>query len=193
MISTIEKREDDKMKKTTQIVMTAMMMGLVLLMTYIIRVPIPATEGYVHLGDCMIFMAVLILGWKWGAVAAGIGSALADLLGGYAYYAPITLVVKAAMAVVVGLFIEAALRKGFSRNGLRVMEILGMALGGLVMCAGYYVAESIMYGNWLLPVASIPMNVLQFVVGMVLATALAAALYKTSVANKMSYHLDQSR
>lgn len=182
--------EDERMKKTTQIVMTAMMMGLVLLMTYIIRVPIPATEGYIHLGDCMIFMAVLILGWKWGAVAAGLGSALADLLGGYAYYAPITLVVKAAMAAVVGLFTEAALRKGFSRNGIRVMEVVGMALGGLVMCAGYYVAESIMYGNWLLPVASIPMNILQFVVGMVLATILATALYKTSVSGKMAYHLD---
>ena len=81
----------------------------------LIRVPVLATKGYIHLGDCMIFFAVLLLGWKWGAAAAGIGSALADLAGGYAYYAPITLAVKSVMAIVVGLFIQAALKKNFDR------------------------------------------------------------------------------
>ena len=65
------------------IVMTAMMMGLIMVMTYIPKVPVPATQGYVHLGDCMIFFGVLLLGWKYGAVAAGLGSALADVLGSY--------------------------------------------------------------------------------------------------------------
>ncbi|MDD5987169.1 MAG: ECF transporter S component [Eubacteriales bacterium] len=185
----MEKRKS----KTYDLVMTAMMMGLILLMTFIIRIPIPATKGYIHLGDCMIFMAVLILGWKRGALAAGVGSALADLLGGYGNYAPVTLIVKAAMAAVVGLFIEAAIRKGFSDRGLRVMEIIGMVLGGAVMCAGYYVAEGFMYGNWLVPLASVPMNILQFVVGIVIASLLAAALYKTRVGSRMAYHLGQSR
>ena len=62
----------------------------------------------------MIFFGVLLLGWKWGAVASGFGSALADLLLGYAQYAPITLVVKYLMAVAMGIFIEKAIRKGFS-------------------------------------------------------------------------------
>ena len=69
--------------KTTMIVMTAMMMGLIMVMTYIPKVPVPATQGYVHLGDCMIFFGVLLLGWKYGAVAAGLGSVLADVLGSY--------------------------------------------------------------------------------------------------------------
>lgn len=170
--------------------MTALMMGLIMVMTFIIRIPIPATQGYIHLGDCMIFMAVLVLGWKMGAVAAGIGSALADIIGGYAYYAPVTLVVKALMAMAVGLFIEAALKKGMSKTGMRVMEIIGMAIGGFVMCAGYYLAEGIMYGNWVTPLLSVPMNILQFAVGMVIASLIAAALYKTSAAKKMAYRLD---
>ena len=100
-----------KSGKTNKIVLTALMMGMIMVMTFIIRIPVPATQGYIHLGDCMIFMAVLMLGWKYGAVAAGVGSAMADLIGGYAVYAPVTLVVKFLMAAVVGLFIEKALKK----------------------------------------------------------------------------------
>ena len=68
--------------KTNTIVMTAMMMCLVLVTTYTFKIPTPF-QGYVHLGDAMIFLSVLIVGKKYGAVAAAFGSALADLLGGY--------------------------------------------------------------------------------------------------------------
>lgn len=66
-------------------VMTALMMCLVMIATMFIKVPIPFTQGYVHLGDSMIFLAVLILGKKSGALAAGAGSALGDIIGGYAF------------------------------------------------------------------------------------------------------------
>lgn len=74
-------------EKTNKLVLTALMVCLVLLATYIIKIPSPFTQGYVHLGDTMIFLSVLLLGKKGGAAAAGLGSALADLLGGYAAYA----------------------------------------------------------------------------------------------------------
>ncbi|MGI6721390.1 MAG: ECF transporter S component [Anaerovoracaceae bacterium] len=171
-------------------VMTALMMGLIMLMTFIIRIPVPASEGYIHLGDCMIFMAVLLLGWKRGAVAAGVGSALADLIGGYAFYAPVTLVVKFVMAMLVGLFIERAVKKGFTGGRFIVMEVLGMALGGAFMCGGYYLAESLFYGNWFTPLLAIPMNILQFGVGIVIATLLAHALYKTPARSAFAYHIN---
>ena len=50
----------------------------------------------------MIFLSVLLLGKKGGALAAGLGSALADVLGGYAAYAPWTLLIKALMAIIMG-------------------------------------------------------------------------------------------
>jgi len=55
--------------------------------------------------------------------------------------------------------------------------------------AGYYIAEVIMYGNWLIPLVAIPMNILQFAVGAVIATALATALYRTPVNKNFEYHL----
>ena len=175
--------------KTNLLVMTALMMGLIMVMTFIIRIPVPATQGYIHLGDCMIFLAVLVLGWKHGAIAAGVGSAMADLIGGYAIYAPVTLVVKFLMAAAVGLFIEKALKKDFSRSGVTVMEIIGMCIGGIVMVAGYYVAEGIMYGIFITPMASVPMNILQFVVGAVIATALSRVLAPTPAGKSFAYNL----
>ena len=84
--------------KTNTIVMTAMMLCLVLVTTYTFKIPTPF-QGYVHLGDAMIFLSVLIVGKKYGAVAAAFGSALADLLGGYVAFAPWTFVIKGLMAV----------------------------------------------------------------------------------------------
>jgi uncharacterized membrane protein len=179
--------------KTNKIVMAALMMGLIMVMTFIIRIPIPATHGYIHLGDCMIFLAVLVLGWKYGAVAAGVGSAMADLIGGFAIYAPITLVVKFVMAAAVGLFIERALKKDYSSAGVTVMEVIGMCIGGFVMVAGYYVAECVMYGNMITPLASVPMNIVQFVVGAVIATAISRALASTPAGRSFAYDLTGDR
>ena len=79
--------------KTNTIVMTAMMMCLILVTTYTFKIPTPF-QGYVHLGDAMIFLAVLVVGKKNGAIAAAFGSALADLMGGYVAFAPWTFVIK---------------------------------------------------------------------------------------------------
>lgn len=174
------------MKKDTtyNVVMTGMMMCIILVGTMLIRIPVPATGGYVHLGDTAIFIAVLLLGRNKGALAAGVGSALADLLSGYAFYAPWTLVIKAFMGFVTGAALEHMRKKGkledsIAHHKLAALELGAMTLGGCVMVAGYYLAESIMAGNFTAPLAAIPPNIGQFAVGMVLALILAAALYHT--------------
>ena len=182
-----------RMKKTNMVVRTAMMMSMIMMMTIAFRVPIPATQGYIHLGDAMIFLAVVMLGWKYGAVAAGLGSALADLLGGYAIYAPITLIVKFIMAAAVGLFIQKALKKDMGDHAMAVMELLGMFIGGGLMVLGYYLAESFMYGSFIIPLASVTMNVLQFVVGAIIATALSRVLAPTAIGRTFVYEIRSRR
>lgn len=168
-------------EKTYKLVMTGIITSLVLVATMIIRIPVPFTQGYVHLGDAVIFLGVLILGKKRGTFAAGVGSALADLLSGYAYYAPWTLVVKALMAFVVGAALEYMEKKGQSvqDNKVTLAEVLAMAFGGIEMTVGYYISASLMRGDWYTPLLSVPGNIGQFIVGMILATVLATALYKT--------------
>lgn len=180
---------NNEKSRTNTMIMAAMMMGLIMAMTFIIRIPVPATHGYIHLGDCMIFMAVLLLGWKHGAVAAGLGSALADLIGGFAIYAPVTFVVKFLMAAVVGLFLQKALKREHPVVVITMMEIVGMLIGGAVMVAGYYFAEGLMYGNFVAPVAEIPLNIIQCAVGAVIAAVLSRALAGTPVGRSFAYDI----
>lgn len=183
--STMEDRKQTEVKsmneKTGRLVMTGIMTSLVMVATMMIRIHVPFTQGYVHLGDAVIFLAVLVVGKKYGVFAAGIGSALADILSGYAYYAPWTLVVKALMAFVVGAALEHMEKKGQIKDGknITLLELLAMTFGGIEMTVGYYISASLMNGNWVTPLLSVPGNIGQFIVGMILATALAAALYKT--------------
>ncbi len=146
--------------RTNKLVLTALMVCLVLLGTLLFRIPVPMTQGYVHLGDAMIYIGVLLLGKKQGAAAAALGSSLGDILGGFAFWAPWSFFIKFAMAFTAGAMIE------------KRSKIISMTAGGLVMCAGYLIAERIMYGSWALAAVGLPWNIGQFAVG--IAVALAA-------------------
>lgn len=183
------------MKNTGQaanIVMTALMIAIITISIMFIKIPIPGTQGYVHLGDAMIFLSVLVLGWKYGAIAAAIGGALGDLMGGAALWAPWTFAIKAIMAIIMGLFIAGTMKKKpLTIAGVPLMELIGMILAGIVMVIGYYIAEGVMVGNWVSPMLGVPWNIGQFAVGMVIAGVLAAALYKTSAKRYFAYCLDE--
>ena len=146
--------------RTSRLVFTSLMTCLVLLGTILFRIPIPMTQGYVHLGDAMIYIGVLLLGKKQGAVAAALGSSLGDVLGGFAFWAPWSFIIKFAMAFAAGSLIE------------KKSKTVSMIAGGLVMCAGYLIAERIMYGSWALAAVGLPWNIGQFTVG--IAVALSA-------------------
>ena len=117
---------------------TGIMAALVFLATYIIK--IPSINGYSHLGDCMILIGVLILGWKKGALAGGMGAALADLFGGYMQWVFPTFFIKAVMAAIMGLIIEKIMpdKKG---NWL-----WGAIIGGIVQIIGYTAVKILYYG-----------------------------------------------
>ena len=181
-------------EKTNRLVMTAMMICLVLVATFSIRIPSPFTQGYVHLGDTMVFLSVLLLGKKSGALAAGLGSGLADILGGYAAYAPWTLIIKALMAFIMGVFIEGCKKKEkhhIKIGSVPLVEIIGMVIAGIEMVIGYALVDGFLAGNLLTGFLGAPFNVAQFAVGLALATLLAMALYKTPAKKYFAYRLDE--
>lgn len=96
---------------TRKYVLTGLMTALVFILTYLIKIPVPYTSGYIHLGDSMIYISVMVLGPVFGAFASGIGSMLADIAAGYLHYAVPTLVIKSLMALVMGLFISRGSKK----------------------------------------------------------------------------------
>ena len=85
------------MSKTLKLVISALMASMACVATMVIKIPIPATGGYINLGDSIVLLASVALGPVYGGLAAGLGSALADLLGGYVAFAPATFIIKALM------------------------------------------------------------------------------------------------
>ncbi|WP_051280821.1 ECF transporter S component [Anaerovorax odorimutans] len=125
--------------RTQKIILTGLMTALVTVATMVIAVPVPFTSGYVHLGDSMIFLSVFILGWKYGAFAAGIGSALADLFLGYVHWAPWTLCIKGIMAIIMGLIIQKCL------NSKRNTVIASLITAGVWVIFNFAVKQIVIY------------------------------------------------
>ena len=119
---------------TKKIAFTGVFIALVFALTIVIHVPSP-TGGYINIGDAAVLTAGIILGPVYGAIAAGLGSAISDIVAGAAIYAPGTLIIKALMALVVGLFY-----KKCKSNGRLVILLI---LSELIMIAGYFLYDAL--------------------------------------------------
>ena len=167
--------------RTQRLVMTAMMMCLILVGTIVLRIPIPMTQGYVHLGDAMIFLGVMLLGRRDGAIAAGLGSALGDILGGFAFWAPWTLIVKFLMGLTTGIIMQVSRNSDISHKKQLFLDIAAMTAGGLVMTFGYFITETVMYGSAATAALGIPWNIGQFAAGIAVSLIIAAGLEKVRI------------
>ncbi len=108
--------------KTRDVALTGLMTALVLVITRAFVLPIPQTKGFFNLGEAGVYMAAVLFGPGVGALAGGIGSALADVTLGYAQYAPFTLVIKGIEGALVGM-----IARGTSRQAW----IVGLAAGAI--------------------------------------------------------------
>jgi uncharacterized membrane protein len=173
--------------KTYKIALAAVMAALTCVVTVAIMIPLPLTRGYIHPGDSIIFLSVLLLGRKMGAVSGALGSAAADLIV-YPLYAPFTLAAKFLMAFVFGSIDSGAGgHKLGTHMGMNVLRrILAITVSGLLMVAVYYFAGAVLLGlNTAAFTASaydIPFNIAQFVFGGAVASALYVPLRKTPIA-----------
>jgi uncharacterized membrane protein len=118
----------------------------------------------------MIYAAAWFLGPLAGAAAA-IGSALADIILGYAIYAPATFIIKGLMGLVVGFLIK--------RHGKKFLPIvISMSIGGLIMAVGYFIYDYFILALDKGAIASIPWNLVQAVAGVIIGTLVVSALAK---------------
>ena len=115
-----------------KIVLAALFAAFACVATMSIRIPTPGTGGYIHPGDAVVILSGIILGPHWGLLAAGIGSALADLLGGYFIYVPITFVIKGAVAFAAGLIYQKIGKTAKSRGAAVVLG----GIADIVLVAG---------------------------------------------------------
>ena len=163
-------------KNTKKIVLNGLMISLVCLATMAIQIPVPGTNGYVNIGDAIIFITSILFGPTPGMIAGGIGSALADILSGYTHWALFTLIVKGLEGYVVGFIINK-----FKNTSLNI--ILSTLLGSVIMVFGYFVFEAYLSGGFGVSLLSVPSNCIQGVVSIFLAVPLASSLINTKSVN----------
>lgn len=165
----IERKEVlDMNSKLKKIVMAALFAAFACVATMSIRIPTPGTGGYIHPGDAIVILSGVILGPVWGLLAAGIGSAMADLLGGYFIYVPITFVIKGLIAFAAGVLYQ---KVGKTSKSSYAAVILGGVADILLVAGGYFLCEIFLYGT-AAALASVPANVIQGIGGLVISAVL---------------------
>ncbi len=118
---------------------------------------IPLPLGNINLGDGMLLLCVWSLGGVWGVLAGAVGAALADLVCGFAVYAPATFLIKLSMA----LLALCILRLSRTERSVRLLRLLSAVCAELVMVGGYFLYESVFLSYGLSASVNIPFNLVQ--------------------------------
>ena len=171
--------------KTISIVQIALMIALTTVVTMTIR--IPTYTGYTHLGDSMIFLAVILFGKKKAIISASLGMCLADILSGYLVWAPFTLVIKGSMALIAGII---AYRGKYNADNM-MNNIFAFVIAGIWMITAYYfagaiitkfiLAQNVTFAQSLvLSLKDVPANFVEVAVGIVLAIPLSKMIKRSS-------------
>ncbi len=173
----------------------AILIAVTALFTYVIRIPVAPTRGYINFGDVAIFFTAIIFGPITALITGGLGTALADLLAGYAQWAPFTFLAHGLQGLGIGLVIKAARKVGLKTSGETgaggnnrqaasvpqkpgfVPLLLAFVIGTLIMGGIYFLTGGIMVG-FAAAATEIPGNILQNVAGILVGTPLALAVWK---------------
>jgi uncharacterized membrane protein len=159
--------------KTQRITTVAVMAAIIFVMTWLVKFPLPISGGaYLNLGDTIIYICAYILGGPLTALAAAIGSGLADLAVGSLVYVVPTIIIKALMGLAAGYITK---KQNFP------FYLLACAVGGAIMTGGYAVFEALFFDTSY-ALAAMPFNLIQWA-GCVI---IAAIFY--SVAKQISTH-----
>lgn len=155
-------------------VYSALMTALIAVGTMVVQIPTPATKGYINVGDSFIFLSAAIFGPAVGFITGGLGSGLADLLSGYAYWAPWTFIIKGLEGLIVALI--------FKKYNNIYLKAVSLIIGAAWMVLGYYIAGSIMYG-FKASLADVPGNTIQGIASIIIGSILINIISRIKLLN----------
>jgi len=159
-------------KNLRKIAFLGIFTSLVIVMTAIPKIPVPQTNGYINLGDSMILLAVLFFGGPFGAIVGSFGSAIADVIGGFASFAPFTFVIKGVEALIFGVLIYT-----FKKKENFIFMIFSATIATAWMVAGYFIVEVFKF-KIAAALAELPGNILQAVGSIIISLSLYKLLLK---------------
>lgn len=157
------------MKTTKRLVTASLLAALCCVATMIIKLPSPL-GGYINLGDCIVLLSGAVLSPSLAFLSSALGSMLADVLSGFALYAPATFLIKGIMALFFSKF-------GKGKGG---KTIAVAAATEAIMILGYLLFESFIYG-FVPSLSNVPANAVQGALGVVLGLILINVFKKTKI------------
>lgn len=171
-----------KHNRTLRLTVCAMLAAIVCVATIVFVIPVPL-GGYLNLGDCFVLASGWILGPAYGFAAAAVGSCLADIISGFAIYAPATFLIKGSMAL-----LAAIISKKLTAKNVKIFSAhaFGAIAAELVMVIGYYITDALVMGIGMrAALATIPWNCVQGLAGAAAGIAFTAVIAKTKVLSKL--------
>ncbi len=150
------------------IVMLAVLTALTTVLTVVPKIPVPGTQGYVSLADVGVYFAAFVFGPVFGLIAGGVGTGLADVLGGFGMFAPASLIIHGLQGLLAGYL-------GYRAH--RSRQIAAWLAGAVIMFGGYFLAEITVYQYGMgAALTELPYNIAQSLLGGIIALPLAAAI-----------------
>ena len=148
--------------RTYDMVIIALLTAVTYVATRFINIQLPISMqsgGLIHIGNVIIVVSAIVFGKKKAAISAACGMALFDLTSPYAIWAPFTFVIRGAMGYTMGAISH------MKDNGSNVaFNIIAITAASAIQLVGYYLSEVIVFGNWIIPVMSIPGELTQIAV-----------------------------
>ncbi len=163
--------------KLKGLVTAALFTALISVFTaFLLHIPVPvgSNTAYIHFGDAFVFLAASLLPIPFGIAASAIGGFLADVFCGGLVWAPYTLVIKALIALC------------FTAKSNKILckrNYFAPILALIITVVGYYIAEAIIYGNWIAPMLSVVGNIIQIAGSSVIYILTSLALDKAEIKN----------
>lgn len=134
----------------------------------LVIIPVPWTHGNVNLCDSGIFIAAFIYGRKSGAIVGSLSGFLLDMISGYSQYLLFSFIIHGLEGWIAGVI---------GKHDTGPSQIAAVLVAGLITVGGYYLADTILYGNWA-GLAGIVPNIIQIVVNAALAIILKSFIQK---------------
>lgn len=168
----------DKEFKTNRLVVTGLFAALICVsILFLFHIPTGINGAYIHLGDTFIYLAASFLPMNYAMIAASIGGGLADGLSGAIIWVIPTIIIKPLLA----LF--------FTSNNKKILcmkNIIGIFIAGIVGVFGYFIAESIIYGSFIVALASVPLQLIQPIGSGITFIIAGYALDKINIKEKLN-------
>jgi uncharacterized membrane protein len=164
------------------IAVTGVMIALITVVTLAVRIPIPATQGYINFSDVGIYFAAFAFGPWVGFIGGGVGAALADVIGGFVQFAPLTFLAHGLEGLVAGavaVWLDRLLSQAGQPRRWRSIPVgwlLGWSAGTIVMVGLYFLGEALVLTGPGPALVELPFNLFQNVAGAVVGIPLVLAV-----------------